>query len=75
MLVIQNLTLSTRQVILQNFSYQFQKGNSYLISATNGSGKTTFFRSLVNLKAVDQGTVTFDQNKYQFEAASESFLR
>lgn len=61
MLVIQNLTLSTRQVILQNFSYQFQKGNSYLISATNGSGKTTFFRSLVNLKAVDQGTVTFDQ--------------
>ena len=65
MLTIQNMTLSTREVILHNFSFQFQKGNSYLISATNGSGKTTFFRSLVNLKSLDQGTVTFDQLNFE----------
>lgn len=64
MLSIQNLTLSTRQPILQGFSHQFQLGQFYLITAVNGSGKTTFFRALVNLAPIDQGTITFDEQPF-----------
>lgn len=57
MLSIKNLTIQTRHPILTDFSYDFYKGNLYGIVATNGSGKTTFFRSVMGLLPVISGQV------------------
>lgn len=59
-----------RHPILNDFSYRFKRGQSYLIVATNGTGKTTFFRTLVNLVKKERGEISFDnqpfdQNKHQ----------
>ncbi len=49
MLSIQNVTIKTRQPILANFNFEFQPHKVYGLIAPNGSGKTTFFRSVMQL--------------------------
>lgn len=49
MLSIQNVTIKTRQPILANFNFKFQPHKVYGLIAPNGSGKTTFFRSVMQL--------------------------
>ncbi|MDR0297714.1 MAG: ABC transporter ATP-binding protein [Streptococcaceae bacterium] len=49
MLEIKNLSIRTREPILDDFSYSFEKGKIYGMIATNGSGKTTFFRAVMGL--------------------------
>ncbi|SKA05783.1 ABC-type multidrug transport system, ATPase component [Pilibacter termitis] len=57
MLSINNLTLITRQTILEDFSFHFEKGTLYGIVATNGSGKTTLFRAITQLIPIQKGTI------------------
>ena len=49
MLRLTHVTLKTRQVILQDVDFTFEKGRIYGILAINGSGKTTLFRAISNL--------------------------
>jgi ABC-2 type transport system ATP-binding protein len=60
MLSIKNMTIQTRHPILTDFSYDFHRGNLYGIVATNGSGKTTFFRSIAGLLPVISGQVFWE---------------
>lgn len=59
MLSINQLTIATRHPILTDFSYDFEPGKLYGLVATNGSGKTTFFRSLMGLLPVRSGQVSW----------------
>lgn len=59
MLSIRNLTIETRHPILTDFSYDFQLGHLYGIVATNGSGKTTFFRTVMGLLPARSGQITW----------------
>lgn len=59
MLSINQLTIATRHPILTDFSYHFEPGKLYGLVATNGSGKTTFFRSLMGLLPVRSGQVSW----------------
>ncbi|NVY97139.1 ATP-binding cassette domain-containing protein [Lactobacillus sp. DCY120] len=61
MFKIPNLTLVQREPILQAASYTFQEGQIYLLQAENGSGKTTFLRSLVNLVPKKSRIISFGQ--------------
>lgn len=49
MLLIKNLSITTRHTVLKNVNFEFIDGKLYGIVATNGSGKTTFFRTLMGL--------------------------
>lgn len=49
MLSIQNVTIKTRQPILADFNFEFQPHKVYGLIASNGSGKTTFFRFVMQL--------------------------
>ena len=60
MLEINNLTIKTRQSILTDFSQTFESGRLYGLVATNGSGKTTFFRALMGLVPTVSGSCLFD---------------
>ncbi|AQW22336.1 peptide ABC transporter ATP-binding protein [Lentilactobacillus curieae] len=65
MLHIKNLSIQLRHPILSKFNYQFAQGQLYLIIATNGTGKTTFFRTLTNLIKREQGEISFNQKSFE----------
>lgn len=60
MLSIQNVTIKTRQPILANFNFEFQPHKVYGLIAPNGSGKTTFFRSVMQLIPSVKGKYQID---------------
>lgn len=64
MLTVQNLSLKTRQPILDDFSYQFAPGQFYQIAAENGSGKTSFLRAVTDLIPASSGKVLLDGKPY-----------
>lgn len=64
MLIVQNLSLKTRQPILHDFSYQFAPGQFYQIAAENGSGKTSFLRAVTDLIPTSSGKVLLDRKPY-----------
>lgn len=74
MLQIQNFSIQTRVPILENFSYNFSKGNIYGLVAVNGSGKTTFFRSVMNLIKRKSGSVTINNKNIQNQLSSVFFF-
>ena len=57
MLRLTHVTLKTRQVILQDVDFTFEKGRIYGILAINGSGKTTLFRAISNLIPISSGNI------------------
>lgn len=79
MLSIKNLTIETRHPILTNFSYDFQPGNLYGIVARNGSGKTTFFRTVMGLLPPRSGHISWkgkeplDKRDFFYDETSEWF--
>jgi iron complex transport system ATP-binding protein len=56
-----NVELSQRP-ILKNISLNLESGKVYCIVGPNGSGKTTFLRSLLNALPVDKGFIRIDNN-------------
>lgn len=64
MIKIENLTITTRQPILKDFSFNLKTGYIYQIIAENGAGKSTFLRALTQL--VDyKGIIVYDNKSYQ----------
>lgn len=58
----ENLELNIgRKIILDNLSFQLQKGESVVIAGRNGSGKTTFLKCLAGVIFPDQGDVRFSE--------------
>lgn len=60
MIEIRNVSIETRHTILKDTNYIFEDGKIYGIVAINGSGKTTFFRTLVKLLHQSSGQIKFD---------------
>ena len=60
MIEIKNVSIETRHNILKDVNYIFEDGKIYGIVAINGSGKTTFFRTLVKLLHQSSGQIKFD---------------
>jgi iron complex transport system ATP-binding protein len=56
-----NVTLSQRN-ILKNITLDFEKGKFYCIAGPNGSGKTTFLRSLLNVLRVDKKQIQIENH-------------
>lgn len=59
------MSIKLQHPILNNFGYQFNRGNIYLIVATNGTGKTTFFRTITNLIRRKNGEIKFDNQTFE----------
>lgn len=49
------------ETIVENFSYHFLKGKSYIILGENGKGKTTLLKLLLGLIKPDKGTVELNK--------------
>lgn len=64
MIKIENLTITTRQPILKNFSFNFESGNIYQIMAENGAGKSTFLRALTQLTSY-KGKIVYENKPYE----------
>jgi iron complex transport system ATP-binding protein len=56
-----NVTLSER-TILNGISLRIEKGRFYCIAGPNGSGKTTFLRSLLNVLPIAKGDIRIESN-------------
>lgn len=59
MIKANNITFSYKNdnPIVENFTYHFLKGKSYIILGENGKGKTTLLKLLLGLMKPDKGTV------------------
>lgn len=60
MIELINITIETRHPILTNVNYTFNDNVIYGIVAENGTGKTTLFRTMVNLLHAKSGEILFD---------------
>ena len=68
MLQLTHVTLKTRQVILQDVDFTFEKGRIYGILAINGSGKTTLFRAISNLIPISSGNIAVPPSLFYYES-------
>jgi len=53
---------------IENFSKEFESGKIYHLSGDNGSGKSTFLKSLLGLVPNQRGSVTIDQGTNGIES-------
>lgn len=67
MITLSNVTIKTRQTIIKNIDFTFNKGNIYGIVAINGSGKTTLFRAISQLIPVNSGNITTLSSLFYYE--------
>lgn len=67
MITLSNVTIKTRQTIIKNIDFTFNKGNIYGIVAINGSGKTTLFRAISQLIPVNSGNITTPPSFFYYE--------
>ncbi|MBZ6009209.1 putative bacteriocin export ABC transporter [Leuconostoc gelidum] len=51
------------KVILDDFSYQFENGQSYALTGMSGSGKTTLLNMIGKIEKPDTGDVLIDQKQ------------
>ena len=67
MITLSNVTIKTRQTIIKNIDFTFNKGKIYGIVAINGSGKTTLFRAISHLIPVNSGNITTLSSLFYYE--------
>lgn len=61
MITVKNLEVDLGNIkILNNISVDFQVGKCYVLTGKNGSGKTTFFKTLIGLIKPKKGKVIFE---------------
>lgn len=66
MLKLTNLDIKTRNTLLSGFNYTFNSGKLYGLVATNGSGKTTFFRAITKLIKINDKSISINNNSSIF---------
>ena len=75
MIEVKNLTKRfADNVVLDDISVRFEKGQTNLIIGQSGSGKTVLLKSIVGLLDVDEGEIWFDDRLYNdlsFKAKKE----
>ena len=67
MITLNQVRLKTREMILKDIDFTFEKGNIYGMVAINGSGKTTLFRAISQLISVNSGTIIAPSSLFYYE--------
>ena len=67
MITLNQVRLKTREMILKDIDFTFQKGNIYRMVAINGSGKTTLFRAISQLISVNSGKIIAPSSLFYYE--------
>ena len=72
MLKVEKLSKSFEtQLILDDISFEIEKGNTAAIVGPSGSGKTTFLNIVGTLDLADSGTVSFNNQDISFMSEKE----
>ena len=67
MITLNQVRLKTREMILEDIDFTFEKGNIYGMVAINGSGKTTLFRAISQLISVNSGKIIAPSSLFYYE--------
>ena len=67
MITLNQVRLKTREMILKDIDFTFEKGNIYGMVAINGSGKTTLFRTISQLISVNSGKIIAPSSLFYYE--------
>ena len=67
MITLNQVRLKTREMILKDIDFNFEKGNIYGMVAINGSGKTTLFRAISQLISVNSGKIIAPSSLFYYE--------
>ncbi len=67
MITLNQVRLKTREMILKDIDFTFEKGNIYGMVAINGSGKTTLFRAISRLISVNSGKIIAPSSLFYYE--------
>lgn len=67
MITLNQVRLKTREMILKDIDFTFEKGNIYGMVAINGSGKTTLFRAISRLISVNSGHIIAPSSLFYYE--------
>ncbi|AQY52258.1 ABC transporter ATP-binding protein [Listeria weihenstephanensis FSL R9-0317] len=70
MLKIENLTLTTREKLLEEVNAEFELGSAYGLVAPNGSGKTTLLRVLAGLTKAEAGRIYLEEDNEVLDLVS-----
>lgn len=77
MIQINNISKSfSERKVLNDISFNFQKGKANIIIGESGSGKTTLLKCMVGLNEIDNGEVLFDgRNFYNLDFHGKKEIR
>lgn len=67
MITLNQVRLKTREMILKDIDFTFEKGLIYGMVAINGSGKTTLFRAISQLISVNSGKIISPSSLFYYE--------
>lgn len=67
MITLNQVRLKTREMILKDIDFTFEKGNIYGMVAINGSGKTTLFRAISRLISVNGEQIIAPSSLFYYE--------
>ena len=67
MITLNQVRLKTREMILKDIDFTFEKGIIYGMVAINGSGKTTLFRAISQLISVNSGKIIAPSSLFYYE--------
>ena len=67
MITLNQIRLKTREMILKDIDFTFEKGTIYGMVAINGSGKTTLFRAISQLISVNSGHIIAPSSLFYYE--------